>query len=177
MHPRRGLPTVARQVRAALHGWQQTPALRISSDPSDVESVTIRCLMYALTPAWLLPGIAGYVMHRRTRIAETSGLRESAIHALMMAEIAVPVTLTLLCEVNPLLLTVAGAALGAHEATAIWDVRSAVDGGREVRPTEQHIHSFLESLPFMAASALLCLHWDQVERAARHDPGNRGGRR
>jgi hypothetical protein len=53
-------------------------------------------------------------------------------------------------------------AAGLHEATAIWDVRSAVEGGREVRPAEQHIHSFLESLPFMAISALLCLHWDQV---------------
>jgi hypothetical protein len=68
----------------------------------------------------------------------------------------------LLCEVNPLLLGISTAAAGAHEATAIWDVRSAVDGGREVRPAEQHIHSFLESLPFMAMSALLCLHWDQI---------------
>ena len=36
-----------------------------------------------------------------------------------------------------------------------------------MRPAEQHIHSFLESLPFMAISALLCLHWEQV--------ANRGG--
>jgi hypothetical protein len=55
----------------------------------------------------------------------------------------------------------------AHEATAVWDVRAAVDGGREVRPIEQHVHSFLESMPFMAVSALLCLHWDQVIRARR----------
>jgi hypothetical protein len=123
-------------------------------------------------PTWFAPGIADYLMHRHTQIERTSGLRESAIHSLMMAEIAVPVTLTLLCEVNPLLLSVADVALGAHEATAIWDVRTAVDGGREVRPAEQHIHSFLESLPFMAVSALLCLHWDQVQRAARH-PGDR----
>ncbi len=66
------------------------------------------------------------------------------------------------CEVNPPVLAISAAAAGLHEATAIWDVRSAVDGGREVRPAEQHIHSFLESLPFMAVSALMCLHWDQV---------------
>jgi hypothetical protein len=77
------------------------------------------------------------------------------------------------CEVNPLLLTLAAASLGAHEATAIWDVRAAVNGGREVRPAEQQIHSFLESLPFMAVSALLCLHWDQVKRASRLDPADR----
>jgi hypothetical protein len=97
------------RAKKALQGWRHTPVLRVSSDPSDVESVT----------------------------------------------------LTLLCEVNPLLLTLAAASLGAHEATAIWDVRAAVDGGREVPPAEQHIHSFLESLPFMAVSALLCLHWSR----------------
>jgi hypothetical protein len=80
----------------------------------------------------------------------------------MMAEISAALLLTLLCEVNPLLLGISTAAAGAHEATAIWDVRAAVEGGREVRPGEQHIHSFLESLSFMAMSALLCLHRDQV---------------
>jgi hypothetical protein len=44
-------------------------------------------------------------------------------------------------------------------------VRAAVDGGREVAPAEQHVRSFLEVLPFMAVTALLCLHWDQVRQA------------
>jgi hypothetical protein len=145
--------------------------MEVSADPADIESVTVRYLMYVLLPAWFVPGIADYVMHRRTRIERTSGLGESAIHALMMAEISVPLMLTLLCEVNPLLLGISTAAAGVHEATAIWDVRAAVDGGREVRPAEQHIHSFLESLPFMAMSALLCLHWDQVAGAWRGKPG------
>ena len=139
--------------------------MRVSADPADVESMTIRFLMYVLLPAWFIPAVTDYLMHRRTRIERTSGLGESAIHALMMAEISVPLLLTLLCEVNPLLLGIGTVATGVHEATAIWDVRAAVDGGREVRPAEQHIHSFLESLPFMAVSALLCLHWDQVVEA------------
>lgn len=104
----------------------------ISGDPADVESVTVRYLMYVLLPAWFVPGAADYLMHRRTRIERTSGLGESAIHALMMAEISVPLLLTLLCEVNPLLLGISAATAGVHEATATWDVRSAVDGGREV---------------------------------------------
>jgi hypothetical protein len=162
------------RARHAARAWHDTAELRVSADPADVESVTVRYLMYVLVPAWFIPAIADYLMHRRTRSERTSGLRESAIHSLMMAEIAVPVTLTLLCEVNPLLLATAAAALGAHEATAMWDVRTAVEGGREVRPLEQHIHSFLESLPFMGASALLCLHWDQAQQAARQprDAGN-----
>lgn len=155
----------AERARRAASSWRHTKAMRPSSDPADVESVTIRYLMYVLLPAWFVPAVADYVMHRRTRIERTSGLGESAIHALMMAEISVPLLLTLLCEVNPLLLGISTATAGVHEATAIWDVRAAVDGGREVRPAEQHIHSFLESLPFMAVSGLLCLHWDQVAAA------------
>jgi hypothetical protein len=69
--------------------------MRVSADPADVESVTIRYLMYVLLSAWFVPGIAGYVMHRRPGSSgradeRTSGLSESAIHALMVAEISVP---------------------------------------------------------------------------------------
>ena len=39
------------------------------------------------------------------------------------------------------------------------EVSAAVGGGRDVHPAEQQIHRFLESLPFMAMSPLLCLHW------------------
>jgi hypothetical protein len=122
----------AGQIRRAVSSWQHTDPMEVSADPADVESVTIRYLMYVLLPAWFVPGIADYVMHLRTRIERTSGLGESAIHALMMAEISVPLLLTLLCEVNSLLPGISTAAAGVHEATAIWDVRAAVDGGREV---------------------------------------------
>jgi hypothetical protein len=36
----------------------------------------------------------------------------------------------------------------AHQATAMWDVSYAYRR-REIRPTEQHVHSFLEMLPLM----------------------------
>jgi len=32
--------------------------LKVSADPSDVESVTLRYLMYVLVPAWFVPGVA-----------------------------------------------------------------------------------------------------------------------
>jgi hypothetical protein len=40
--------------------------------PADAESVTIRYLMYVLLPAWFVPAVADYLMHRRTRIERTS---------------------------------------------------------------------------------------------------------
>lgn len=135
---------------------------RIPRRTTDVRSATLRYLTYGLLPAWFLPGLADWYQHRRTSIERTAGTRESLIHALMMTEVGVPVGIALYCEINPLVLLVIAGAIGAHEATALWDVRTAQHGGREVRPIEQHIHSFLESLPFMGATALGCLHWDEV---------------
>lgn len=93
-----------------------------------------------------MPGPADGVTHRRTRIEDTSGTKESLIlphcpkgrggtPTLIMAEVGLPIALTV---------QLGGAAV--HEATALWDVRTAVDSDREVKPLEQHIHSFLESL-------------------------------
>lgn len=161
MDPGRGSRRTMK-IGDVVRSWRATPVLEVSADPADVESMTVRYLMYVLAPLWFVPGIADWVMHRRTRIEQTSGLRESLIHLLMMAEMAVPVTLVLFCEVDAPVLALCAASGLAHEGTAIWDMRAATSNGRELEQTEEHIHSFLELLPFMAISALLCLHWDQV---------------
>jgi hypothetical protein len=85
-------------------------------------------------------------MIRRTGIERTSGTKESALHALMMTEAGVPVVIGLVARVNPLVLTTMGASAVAHGATALYDV-SLATGEREIRPLEQHIHSFLRGLP------------------------------
>lgn len=137
-------------------------ARRNTGAASQVEEATLRYLLYGVLPAWFVPGVLDWLQHRRTRIERTAGVRESLIHLLMMAEIGVPITLALLAEISPLTLLVMFAALAGHEATALWDVRTAESSGRQVRPIEQHIHSFLEMLPFMALSGVGCLHGDEV---------------
>ncbi|MDN3021950.1 diguanylate cyclase [Streptomyces sp. S.PB5] len=152
----------------------QAAEVRAASGGSlDVGEVTTRYLLYGLLPSWFVPGLADWVMHRRTRIEDTAGTKESVIHSLMMAEVGIPIAATLRYEVNPALLAVQLGGAAVHEATALWDVRTAVDSDREVRPIEQHIHSFLESLPFGALASLMCLHADQVKsllRGGRGDP-------
>ncbi|MEV0636639.1 diguanylate cyclase [Streptomyces sp. NPDC050619] len=133
----------------------------------DVGDATTRYLLYGLLPSWFVPGLADWAMHRRTRIEDTAGTKESFIHSLMMAEVGIPIALTLRYEVNPLLLTVQLGGAAVHEATALWDVRTAVHSDREVKPIEQHIHSFLESLPFGGLASLMCLHADQVKSLLR----------
>ncbi|MFR0356136.1 diguanylate cyclase [Streptomyces sediminimaris] len=139
----------------------------------DVRDVTTRYLLYGLLPGWFVPGLADWAMHRRSRIEDTAGTKESLIHSLMMTEVGIPIALTLRYEVNPLLLLVQSLGAVVHEATALWDVRTAVASDREVTPLEQHIHSYLESLPYGALSALMCLHADQVGSLLRGGRGDR----
>lgn len=150
--------------------WRERPALRIPPGADDVENASRRFLMYGVLPLWFVPSVADWIMHRRTRIEETSGVRESAVHALMMTEAGVPVVTALVAKVNPLVLSLMGGAAVAHGATAVWDVTLASQE-RELRPIEQHIHSFLEVLPLSAAAFTACLHWDQVRAGLRRGGG------
>ncbi|MFD0273099.1 diguanylate cyclase [Kitasatospora sp. NPDC127111] len=156
-------------------GWRSRPDLPVDRSADDVENASRRFLLYGVLPLWFAPAIADWTMHRRTRIEDTSGLRESLIHTLMMAEAGGPVVLGLTAEINPLVLaTMAGAAL-VHGATAVWDVTLA-SGEREITPIEQHVHSFLEVLPLTAVAFTACLHWDQVRSLLRGGDSRRSWR-
>ena len=122
---------------------------------------TRRILLYGVLPAWIGAGLADWWHHRRTKIEQTSGPTESAIHSLMMAEAGVPTFLGLFCEVNAGVLAAALGSVAAHEATAYWDV-SYAQSRRYVSPGEQQIHSLLEVVPMAATTLLLALHWDQA---------------
>ncbi|GAA3037160.1 hypothetical protein FHS39_004947 [Streptomyces olivoverticillatus] len=88
----------------------------------------------------------------------------------MMTEAGLPVAVGLTAKINPLVLSLMGGAAVAHGATALWDVTLATRE-REVRPVEQHIHSFLEVLPLTAAAFTACLHWEAVRDGLRGGKG------
>jgi len=117
-------------------------------------------LLYFIMPVWFLAGLADYLCHRATNIAQTAGWKESVLHLLMFGEIAIPLLMCLFLEINTLVFAVMIAAFIAHEATALWDVSYAIER-RYVSPFEQHVHSFLEMIPLMAGSFVAVLHWPQ----------------
>ncbi|WP_448681127.1 diguanylate cyclase [Pseudomonas nicosulfuronedens] len=125
-------------------------------------------LLYVLLPLWLVAGFADWLCHRRTDIAHTSGTRESALHLLMLLEVGVPLQAALFLQINAGLILLMLVCFIAHELTALWDVGMAVQQ-RRVSPIEQHVHSFLELIPFMAISVVCLLHWDQASALL---PGN-----
>jgi hypothetical protein len=163
-------------VRATLYDLARHPATVAELRRSmGVETATRRWLMGAVMPLWLGAGLLDWRCHRRTHIETTAGARESAIHSLMLAETGVPVMLGLYCEVNAGVLATCLGALGAHSATAYWDVTYAEER-RRVTPGEQHIHSLLEVVPLMATGFLGALHWDQLRALAPRGTGRAGFR-
>jgi hypothetical protein len=117
-------------------------------------------LLFFILPLWIAAGMTDYVLHRRTHIENTSGTKESLLHALQLGEAGIPVLMGLLLDINALVLLMMLAALLAHEATALWDVHVAIHR-RYVGVFEQHVHSFLELLPLMGVSFVTILYWDQ----------------
>jgi hypothetical protein len=116
--------------------------------------------MYFVVPLWIAAGSADAACHRATDIETTSGPRESALHIIMLAEVGIPLMAAMFLEVTSPVLALLIASFILHELTALWDVSYAVKR-REVTPIEQHVHSFLEMIPLMAASVTAILHWKQ----------------
>ena len=119
-----------------------------------------RLTTYFILPVWIGAGSVDYLWHRRTRIETTSGVQESLVHIIMMAEAGPAVLAPLFFEVNAgLLAWVIGFSV-LHELTVFYDLwltapRRAVPAG------EQVTHTFLEAPPFIVAAAAISTHWDQ----------------
>lgn len=128
---------------------------------TNVEQVANNYMLYFLVPGWIIPGLADYLCHRRSRIESTSGLREAVLHYMMITVLGLPILMGLLLEINALVILLMIVIYFGHLAMALYDVTYAVTK-RNVTPIEQHVHSFLEVLPFMAVSFIVCLYWDQA---------------
>lgn len=117
-------------------------------------------LLFFILPLWIVAGLTDYVLHKRTRIEETAGTRESVLHALQLAEAGVPVLLALFLDINALIILLMLTGFVLHEITALWDL-SYASRRRYVSPLEQHVHSFMEVLPLMALSFVTIMYWNQ----------------
>lgn len=127
----------------------------------DQQSFIAGLLLYVVIPVWIVIGTADWLCHRRSRIEETSGLKESALHALLLAQGGIALLLGLLLEINALVLLLMILCLIAHDLTNQWDLNCAAPA-RYISPIEQHVHNYLGVLPFAALTLVLALHWEQA---------------
>lgn len=80
-----------------------------------------------MLPLWIAPGVTSCMLHRRTHIEDTSGTKESLLHALQLGEAGIPVPMALLLEINALVLLMMLVAVLVHEATAPPDPPDALN--------------------------------------------------
>jgi hypothetical protein len=91
----------------------------------DTAQLTVGVLKYFLLPLWIAAGFGDYLCHRATNIATTSGPKESLLHLLQFAEMAVAVLAAMFLEINSFVLLVMLICFLLHEATALWDLSYA----------------------------------------------------
>jgi len=115
-------------------------------------------LMYFVLPVWLAAGFADYLCHRAAHIERTSGWRESLLHLLQFAEMALPILAAMFLEITSGVILLMIVCLVLHQATAMWDVSYATQT-REVKPIEQHVHSVLEMMPLTGLLMVTALNW------------------
>ena len=156
-------PPLDLNLQDLIPNIKQIHPLQLLDKPSELEEAILNYTVYVVLPTWFVPAVLDYIMHRKSDIEHTSGTIELVSHNLMMLEIGAPVLMLFLVEVNPLVLTILAGAFLVHEVTDIWDVSIAAKKHRHVSQTEQHIHSFMEVMPYTTFSLFAILHWDQVK--------------
>lgn len=118
--------------------------------PADTARVTV---WHALYLVWLVAGASDFLLHRRSHIEATSGLRESSLHLLQIALLGTATVLWLLFADTPALWFVLLAMTCLHALTGYWDTRIAYPT-RDIIPLEQHVHSILDLAPWIALGAI-----------------------
>lgn len=126
----------------------------------DTEGALRIIMMYFILPLWLAAGFADYLCHRAAHIESTSGWKESVLHLLQFAEMALPIMAALFLEITSGVILLMIVCLVLHQATAMWDVHYAAST-REVKPIEQHVHSVLEMMPLAGLLMVIALHWQE----------------
>lgn len=132
------LGAAALSLGAGLYAWHRsqnaTAAPEQSPQTTQAARNTRNVLQYFLIPLWTAAGIADWLCHRASKIERTTGVKETALHLMMLGEAGLPVLIGLFFEINPLVLGLMISSFFVHEATAMWDVRYAGDGSQGDAP-------------------------------------------
>ncbi len=125
-----------------------------------LKSRTRSLFLFVVLPAWLGPGLLDWYFHRRSHIEEpeNGGALESLVHSTMFVEGGLPLLISASFEMNPLVIALMTGAAALHELTAMADVSLALRSSRRVSQWEQHVHSFLEVMPFGIVPLMTLLH-------------------
>lgn len=125
----------------------------------DTNQLLVNLLLFLFLPLWGIAGFVDWCCHRATRIESTSGIFETLLHSIMGIQIAIPILLCIIFEINVGILMICIAAWILHELVAHFDVHYAAPK-RHISIWEMHAHSYLATLPLYILSIILVLNWD-----------------
>lgn len=126
----------------------------------DTADLLINVMLYLFLPLWGIAGFVDWCCHRATKIESTSGLKESLMHSLMGVQMAIPIVLCILFQVNVLILIICIITWISHELVAHYDVHYA-SPRREISIWEMHAHTYLGSLPLYMLTSIIVINWEQ----------------
>jgi hypothetical protein len=107
---------------------------------------------------WLLAGLSDFICHRRTDIANTSGLDEVRWHCVQIMLIGAGCLAWLSLEPGLMVSLLLGALVLVHAVASYIDTKTAYRR-RAIIPVEQHLHSVLDAAPWIALAAVV-VHTD-----------------
>lgn len=128
----------------------------------ETSDLLINALLFLFLPLWGIAGFVDWCCHRASHIEQTSGLKESIMHSVMGVQMAIPIALCLIFEVNVLILIICFITWLCHEFVAHWDVHYA-SPRREISIWEMHAHTYLGSLPTYMLATIVIINWQQFE--------------
>jgi hypothetical protein len=105
----------ARKRRVRKRIRLPSPRVQNSARHSRAEQAARFSVLYVRPPIWLAAALADWLCHRRSRIEETSGVKESLIHILMLTEMGLPVLAVVFLEITSPILLLMAAALLVHD--------------------------------------------------------------
>ncbi|WP_369936223.1 hypothetical protein [Xanthomonas tesorieronis] len=109
---------------------------------------TIAPFAYLAYLLWLGAGLGDFLLHRRSHLPVTSGLRESLLHHLQLLCIGLATLGWLSLQPSLAQLCVLALLVVVHALVGYWDTRAAY-GVRAIGPLEQHVHSVLDMAPWI----------------------------
>ena len=114
---------------------------------AQTHDLVLLLLLYVMLPIWGLSGFVDWMCHKATRIHETSGVKECLLHLTMGIQIGIPIFLSMLFEMNVLVMFMCFFSLICHELVAHYDVHYTAPR-REISIWEVHAHNYLATVPF-----------------------------
>src|SRR6187200_591703 len=113
----------------------------------EVYAVLLSILTWIVYPLWLLAGLADVWCHRRTSIEKTAGVRESLLHMAQLGTVGLAVLIALILEITTAALLLMGVLVLTHSVLSFIDI-AYTNSRRYISPFEQHVHAYMEVLPW-----------------------------